>query len=351
MSSHEDPTNSQNGLRARKDEHLEVVAANDVASITDSGWKEIRLPHRAAPEMNLDEVRIDTEFLGQRLRAPLLISSMTGGTPSGETLNRRLAVFAERRGFAMGVGSQRVQLGSGDDALFALRRAAPRAVLYSNLGLVQLNYGKSVDDCRRIVDRLEANALILHLNPLQEAIQLEGDRDFAGLWKKATELRRELRIPLILKEVGCGLDADTCRRAREVGFDAVDVAGLGGTHWGYIEGLRSPSRRRLGELFRDWGIPTREALHDARAVLPRDYPVIASGGIRDGLEAAKAIYAGADLVGLAAPFLRAAHSEESLEAFGDEITETLRIAHFATGCRTPRDLRELGPSESKREVK
>jgi isopentenyl-diphosphate delta-isomerase len=323
----------------RKDEHLDLVRTRDVSSLRDAGWDSVEIPHVALPETDFASVSLETKFLGRDFAAPLLISSMTGGSPEGERLNRELAAFAERRRLPMGVGSQRVQLEKRDGGLFDLRKTAPKAALYANLGIVQFNYGVTADDAVWLVEKLEAQALILHANVLQEAIQFEGDRNFAGLLAKIPALKKRLPVPLILKETGCGLDVATCRRAVDAGFDALDVAGLGGTHWGFLEGLRHEQRRALGDMFRGWGVPTARAVTEARTALPR-VPLVASGGVRHGLDAARALYLGADLVGLAAPFLKAAvNGAEALDRFLDLQVEALRIALFCGGQTSPRGWR------------
>jgi isopentenyl-diphosphate delta-isomerase len=324
-----------NSTVGRKQAHLDLCRTQDVSSLSKAGWENFRLPHRALPELDFAQVTTECQFLGHSFATPFLISSMTGGSPEGERINQMLAEFAEARRIPMGVGSQRVALENRAAGLFRLRQVAPRATLFANIGVVQLNYGVTVDDCRWLVDQLEAQALILHANPLQEAIQTEGDRNFAQLWSRVRELKRKLPVPLILKETGCGLDGETCARAAEAGIDALDVAGLGGTHWGFIEGLRDPKRRALGEIFRDWGIPTAEALIEAREAAGPELPIIASGGVRDALDAAKAAYLGADLVGMALPFLKkAAEGPQALHEFLDLQTEALRIALFCSGLAT-----------------
>ena len=325
----------------RKDEHLTLVREQNVDSEIDAGWDAIDLPHRALPELDFAQIDSSVEFLGRRFPTPFLISSMTGGSPEGERINERLARFAERRQIPMGVGSQRVALENRSSGFFSLRKVAPRATLYANLGLVQFNYGVTIDDCRWLVDHLEAQALILHCNPLQEAIQKEGDRDFSNLLSRIGDLKRALPVPVILKETGSGLDVLTCDRAIEAGIDALDLAGLGGTHWGFIEGLREQSRRELGTMFRNWGIPTARALADAHRVVKGRVPLIASGGVRHGLDAARAVSLGANLVGMAAPFLRQLTSvnEDSLDEFLDLQHEAFRIALFCTGSRDVESLR------------
>lgn len=333
-------TSRPNETSHRKDEHLDVCLKNDVSSGLSAGWETVRLPHCALPEADCNQVDLKTEFLSHKLAAPFLISSMTGGSPRGEAVNRMLAQLAEEKQIAMGVGSQRVVLESRDAKLFQLRQVAPTAVLWANIGAVQLNYGVSADDCAWLVDQLGASALILHANPLQEAIQKEGDRDFRGLWSKIAALKKALSVPLILKETGCGLDETSCRRALEAGVDAFDSAGLGGTHWGFVEGLRHSERAPLGEIFRNWGIPSVESLQNCVRVSGGRVPTIASGGLRSGLDVARALWLGASLGGMALPFLEAANrGEQALEDFYNLQEESLRIAVFCSGYRNLREFR------------
>ncbi len=334
-------------ILTRKDEHLDLCMRENVNSVGTAGWDDIVLPHCALPDIDFSEINLETSFLGHTHSAPLLISSMTGGSIKGEKINEVLARFAQDVKIPMGVGSQRIALESREADLFALRKIAPKATLYANIGAVQLNYGVSIEDCLFLVDKLQAQALILHLNPLQEAIQKEGDRNFKGLWNKISELcstlQKKTGTPVILKETGCGLDPQSCLRAKECGVSAVDVAGFGGTHWGYIEGLRNSDREHLGNNFRSWGIPTVHALLQARMVLKGQLPVVSSGGIRNGIDVAKSIFLGASLAGLALPFLKAAEvGEEKLHALYNDLCETIRIALFCTDCLTPAKLQSKG---------
>jgi isopentenyl-diphosphate Delta-isomerase len=333
-------TSRPNETSTRKDEHLDVCLKNDVSSGLSAGWDSVLLPHCALPDAHCNQVDLSTEILSQKLRAPFLISSMTGGSPRGEELNKMLARLAEEKQIAMGVGSQRVALESRNSKLFNLRSVAPKAVLWANIGAVQLNCGVSADDCAWMVDQLGATALILHANPLQEAIQKEGDRDFRALWTKIAALKKSLSVPVILKETGCGLDEASCRRALEAGVDALDSAGLGGTHWGFVEGLRHSERAPLGEIFRNWGIPSVESLKNCVRVSHGRVPTIASGGLRSGLDVARALWLGATLGGMALPFLDAAsRGEKALTEFYDLQEEALRIAVFCCGYQNLREFR------------
>ena len=327
----------------RKSRHLDVCLDEDVASRLPAGWDAVRLRHEALPEIALADVDVATTFLGFSLRAPLLISSMTGGTQRAAEINRRLACAAEAAGIAFALGSGRAMLENAAlRSTFDVRPVAPNVVLFANLGAVQLNYGVRVEDARRLVDVLDANGLYLHLNPLQEAIQPGGDTNFRALEPKIAALCAALDVPVIAKSVGSGIAPSTALRLIGCGVAAIDVAGAGGTSWARVEGKRSDdaSRERIAEAFGDWGYATPRATAALRAALPR-LPVVASGGIRDGVQVAKALAVGADLAGLALPFLRAA--DESDAAVAELITElvtALRIAVFATGSRTIADLRD-----------
>jgi isopentenyl-diphosphate Delta-isomerase len=327
----------------RKSRHLDVCLTEDVASRLDAGWSAVRLRHEALPEIALADVDVATTFLGFALRAPILISSMTGGTQRAAEINRRLARAAETAGIAFALGSGRALL--EDQTLrgtFDVRPVAPKVTLFANIGAVQLNYGVRVDDARRLVDTLGANGLYLHLNPLQEAIQRDGDTNFRNLAPKITALCSALDVPVIAKSVGSGISPSTAARLLACGVSGIDIAGAGGTSWALVEGKRSGDERRerIAEAFGDWGFATPRATAAVRTALPA-VPLVASGGIRDGVHIAKAVALGADLAGLALPFLRAAEtSEAAVTELIDEIVVGLRIAMFATGSRTIADLRD-----------
>jgi isopentenyl-diphosphate delta-isomerase len=326
----------------RKARHIDVVLEEDVSSALDVGLDAVRLRHEALPEIALDDVDILCTFLGKPLRAPYLISSMTGGTPRAAAINRNLALGAEAAGIALGLGSQRAAL---EDrrlvSTYDVRRYAPTIPIYANLGAVQFNYGVSVDDARRAVDEIQADGLYLHLNPLQEAIQKGGDTNFRDLAAKIAAVVRTVGVPVLVKGVGSGISVSTARRLLDLGVAAVDVAGAGGTSWARVEGRRSGEkmRERMGESFAGWGYPTTSAVVSLRRAFPEAI-LVASGGLRTGVDAAKAIALGADLAGFALPFLQAA--SESAEAVHDLCTvliDELRIACFASGCATLADLR------------
>jgi len=326
---------------ARKSRHLDICLEDDVASHLDAGFGSVRLRHEALPECALEDIDLAVSVLGHRLAAPLLISSMTGGTERARAINHNLAIAAERAGVALALGSQRAAL--EDPSLlptYRVRDVAPRVVLFANIGAVQLNYGVSVDDAIRAVHSIEANALYLHLNPLQEAIQANGDTNFRTLLPRIGELCRRIDVPVIAKSVGSGISVRTAARLFDAGVSAIDVAGAGGTSWARVEGRRSndPKREAIAEAFAAWGYPTSEATAAMRRAFPAA-TIFASGGIRTGVDAAKAIALGADIAGAGLPFLEpATRSAEAVSDVLDVIVDALRIAIFATGCRRPSDL-------------
>lgn len=327
---------AEDGVTAtRKADHIRINVEEDVAKGVSSGFERYRFVHNALPEIDLAQVDISTSLVGYRLKAPILISCMTGGVPEAEPINAALAETAQNFGFALGLGSARVLI-ERPEALpsFAVRKRAPDVPLLANLGAVQLNKGFGVDACRRIVELLDADVLVLHLNALQEALQPEGDTDFAGLLTRISKLTAQLEVPVFVKEIGWGIASDLVSRLLDAGVKAVDVAGAGGTSWSEVERHRMNSRIRanIAAAFADWGIATAEALIEARRAAP-DALIFASGGVRNGIDVAKAIALGADLTGLAGPFLRAATG--GFAKTGDlavELVAVLRTAMFAIGA-------------------
>ncbi len=305
--------------------------------------------HCCLPELNRAEIDLTTTFLGKAVKTPLLISSMTGGTEQARVINQRLAQAAQRYGLAMGVGSQRVAIENSELAkTFSVRQYAPDALLLANLGAVQLNYDYGLSQCQKAVDDLEADALILHLNPLQEAVQTEGDVNFKGLLSKIEQLVRVLPVPIVAKEVGNGISGVMAQRLLDVGVEAIDVAGAGGTSWARVESERAkdPKQRRLGNTFADWGISTAECITQIRALPQRtqlNVPLIASGGLRNGLDAAKTLALGANLAGMALPFLQAAsQSVAALDELCEALIAELVTVLFCTGCANLAALRQPG---------
>jgi isopentenyl-diphosphate delta-isomerase len=339
-------------INQRKADHIRINLEEDVQfPALTTGLEHYRFTHQALPELDLDEVDTHVTLFGKQVAAPILVSSMTGGTTQAHLINRHLAEAAQVCGLAMGLGSQRAGLERGDDTAntFRVREVAPDILLFANLGAIQLNYGYSVDQCQRAVEMIEADALILHLNPLQEMLQAEGDFNWRGLLRKIEQVCRTLPVPVVAKEVGWGISAQVARLLFDAGIQAIDVAGGGGTSWSQVEMHRAPTARlrRLAAAFADWGIPTAESLrtvYEMRASLGLAHlPIFASGGIRSGQDIAKCAALGADLVGLASPFLKRA--VESVEAVVDEmeyLEAEFRIAMFCSGAANLAELRQPG---------
>ncbi|MBI4790223.1 MAG: type 2 isopentenyl-diphosphate Delta-isomerase [Chloroflexi bacterium] len=322
--------------RSRKLEHLRINLKEDVQfRQTTNGLERYRFVHQALPNLDLNEIKLSTRFFEKNLRAPLLISSMTGGADEAERINLNLAAAAQATGIAMGLGSQRAAI--EDESLgysYQVRQVAPDILLFANLGAVQLNYTYSIDQCRRAVEMIAADALILHLNAIQEAVQAGGNTNWKGLLTRIEQVCRALPVPVIGKEVGFGISEETARQLATAGVAAIDVAGAGGTSWTAVESRRAPSPllRQLAEAFWDWGIPTAKSIEYVHRGAP-DLPIIASGGLRDGVEAAKCLALGARLVGFASPMLRLADRgvEDTIEGI-KLLEEELRTAMFGVGA-------------------
>ncbi len=329
----------------RKADHIRICLEEDVSGRgVTAGFERWRFVHQALPEINLRDVDSSLELWGRRLKAPLLISSMTGGTARAGEINRNLALGAQEMGIAMGVGSQRAALERPELAeTYQVRQYAPDITLFANVGAVQLNYSYGVAECRRAVDMIEADALILHLNAIQEAVQPEGDTDFGGLVGKIEKVCREVGVPVIAKEVGWGISSEVALVLWNAGVSAIDVAGAGGTSWSQVEAHRIGTERGklVAEAFAGWGIPTVESLQLVqRLTMPEGGVVFASGGVRNGLDVAKAVALGATLAGMARPFLKAAAmSAEAVVEVGGVIQDQLRIAMFGVGVGTLDDMR------------
>ncbi len=326
---------------SRKADHIRINLEEDVASALNTGFERFQFVHQALPEINLEDIDLTQDLFGCRLRSPLLISSMTGGTHEAKQINLTLAEAAEETGVAMGLGSQRVAIENPElSASFQVRRVAPNILLFANLGAIQLNYGYGIDECRRAVEMVEADALILHLNALQEAVQPEGNTRFAGLANKIEQICKKLPVPVIAKEVGWGISSETAQRLSNAGVAAIDVAGAGGTSWSQVEMHRSTnqSQARLAAAFIDWGISTADSIQLVRRAAPY-LPVFASGGIRTGIEITKSISLGASLGGMASPFLKAAaiSTEATIQTI-QEITREIQVCMFAVGAKNINDL-------------
>jgi len=329
----------------RKDDHIRIVQERDVET-TGTGFDNIQLVHNALPELDYDAIDPSIEFLGHELSAPIFIESMTGGHANTTEINRALARAASETGIAMGLGSQRAGLELDDDSVLesytVVRDVAPDAFIYGNLGAAQLRE-YDIEMVEHAVEMIEADALAVHLNFLQEATQPEGDVDGRNCLAAIERVTESLSVPVIVKETGNGISGETARRLTAAGVDAIDVAGKGGTTWSGIEAYRAaaanaPRQQRIGTLFREWGIPT--AASTIECVAEHDC-VIASGGVRTGLDVAKAISLGALAGGLAKPFLKPAiEGPDAVIERVEDLTAELRTAMFVTGSGSIKDLQQ-----------
>ena len=332
-------------IEQRKADHLRLTAEQDVEASRGAGWEDIHLVHEALPEIDQCAIDLSVSFLGRRLRAPLLIAGMTGGHSTAHAVNAVLARAAERHGLAMGVGSQRAALRRQDLAYTytVVREQAPSAYLIANIGAPQLiAQGASppltIDEVQDAVDMIRADALAVHLNFLQESVQPEGERQAHGCAKAIRGVVRHVRVPVIAKETGAGISRETALRLRDIGVRALDVGGVGGTSFAAVEGLRGAER--LGEVLRDWGIPTPVSLLGANV---SGLPLIATGGVRNGLDAAKALALGATLVGVARPLLQAAlQGDAAVDEWVNQFLGELRTVLFLTSAHDTEALRAKG---------
>ncbi|NMJ87085.1 MAG: type 2 isopentenyl-diphosphate Delta-isomerase [Thaumarchaeota archaeon] len=334
-------------IKQRKLEGLNVPLTNEVQAKTTSTYLEyVQLVHNALPELDFDELDTSTTFLDHKFSAPLIIDSMTGGTPEATKINGRLAETAEELGLGMGLGSQRAGLKSKAlaETYSIARERAPNAFLIANIGGAQLAKGMSVDEVKQIIDMINANALVVHLNPLQELIQPEGEPQFKGVYQKIGELVKCLGIPVIVKEVGAGISKEVAFKLQVIGVNVINVAGSGGTSWAGIEKLRAESMNNelkvhLGEMFWDWGIPTAASLIEIRKSV--HLPLIASGGLRNGLEVAKCLAIGANMCAMALPFLKqAAISKEAVIQFTNILLNELKSVMYLVGAKDIKKLKE-----------
>jgi isopentenyl-diphosphate delta-isomerase len=326
----------------RKADHIKINLEQDVRSSLTSGLENYHFIHEALPELDLNRLDTSLSLFAKKLSSPILISSMTGGTSEAETINLRLAEAAQACGIAMGVGSQRAAIEHPEQAkTFQVRKVAPDILLFANLGAVQLNYGYGIGQCKQAVEMIQADALYLHLNPLQEAVQDAGDTNFEDLAKKIEEICKKLEVPVIAKEVGWGISERTAKLLSDCGVSAIDVAGAGGTSWSQVEMHRAPDEftRQLAATFVGWGIPTVESILNVKKATP-NMTIFASGGIKDGLDIAKCIVLGATLGGMAGNFLKAAaiSTEKAVDVM--KLTKRqIEVTMFACGVENLKGLK------------
>jgi len=331
-------------ITERKDDHIKINLEKDVRSSLTNGLENYKFIHEALPDLNLDQVDTSLTLFNKKINAPILVSSMTGGTPDAGVINMRLAEAAQALGIAMGVGSQRAALEHPEQAAsFQVRKVAPDILLFANIGAIQLNYGYGLEQCQRAVEMIAADALYLHLNPLQEALQAGGDTNWKGLAKKIENVCRKMEVPVIVKEVGWGISEITAKRLVDCGVTAIDVAGAGGTSWSQVEMYRAPDEflRSLAASFVGWGIPTAESILNVRSAAP-NMPILASGGLKDGLDIAKCVALGATLGGMAGQFLKAAAvSTENVTEIMRLNQRQIQITMFAAGVGDIKALQNL----------
>lgn len=331
---------------ARKSDHIRVVNEEQVqAKSVFTGFEDVHFVHRTVPEVDLKQIDTSTDFFGHRLAAPIIISCMTGGTYKAIKINGGLAQAAEKFGLAMGVGSQRAAV-EKPELIYSYgvaREKGPSVFLIGNLGAAQLLKGYGPKQAQQAIDMLKANALVIHLNALQEAAQPEGDTNYDGILGKLKELTRQIKVPVIAKETGAGISLEDARLLEEAGVKGIDAGGAGGTSWSAVEVYRSKEagktlHEKIGMTFWDWGIPTVASIVEVKSATR--LTVIGSGGVRSGLDVAKAVALGADAVGLAYPFFKAImEGQETLEAVITQIIAELRTAMFLTGSRNIDELK------------
>jgi len=336
----------------RKKEHLHISLEEDIQSKdVTTGFENYHFLHQALPEIDAAAIDLSVTLFGKQIKAPLIISPMTGGIEAARYINRNLAQAAQAMGIAMGVGSQRCAIDKPEfAATYQIRDVAPDIFLFANLGAVQLNYGYGVAECQQAVDMIQADALMLHLNPLHEALQQDGNTNFAGLLSKIERVCHELPVPIIVKEVGYGISQSVAQKLAAAGVSGIDIAGAGGTSWGEVERHRAHGEvtDNTTAAFSHWGIPTAESILMVQQGAP-GITLIASGGIRTGVDAAKAIALGADAVGIAAPLLKAADiSAEAVTQAIKEIIEELRIAMFCIGAANLHQLKHSPHLQTRR---
>lgn len=325
--------------KQRKKDHIEICLQEDIEK-GKTGFDKYSFTHIALPEIDFKEISLETKFLNKKISSPIIISALSGGIKQARMINKNLAKAAQNLNIAMSVGSQRVAVENPEvEETFQVREYAPDIPLLANLGAVQFNYGYGLEECRKVIKMIDADGLFLHLNPLQEVIQPEGDRNFSNLINKIKRVNDELKKPILIKEVGTGISFQVANELFKNGIKIIDVAGHGGTNWALIEGLRRGKSKELGEIFSNWGIPTAECIVECAKI--QGLTIIAGGGIRTGIDMAKAIALGADLVSLGLPLLEPANnSSQAVEEKLESLILQLKIVMFCVGAKSIAELKE-----------
>lgn len=331
-------------IETRKKEHLKI-AISDIAQVGSNGLGDYSFIPNSLPNIDYDKINTSTLFLNKKINYPFFISCMTGGILEGGRLNKNLSIAAEKYGIPLGVGSQRAAIENEKLAQFyEIRKYAPNIPILANIGLVQLNYGFSEKEFKKCIEMVDADALVVHINPIQEAIQPEGNRNWEGLETKLSHLVEKIKVPIIVKEVGFGMSKNVIERLVKVGIRYIDVAGWGGTNWALVEGLRGKADKSLGQLFSGWGISTAKSLENTIQVKrkQKNLKILASGGIRNGVEIAKCLGLGAELVGIASPFAKAGmESEEKVEELIEKYVKELKVTMFGVGVKNLKELQKI----------
>jgi len=338
-------------IKNRKDEHIFLVSTENIESNETTWLEHVKFVHKPIPELNLDDIDLSCEFLGKPLSAPVFIGAMTGGTELTKKLNVSLAKAAQKYQIPMMVGSQRVIIKHPEtkESFSAVRKSAPDIPIIGNLGIAQIASSEDFGYVDEIIENINADAIAIHLNVIQELIQPEGDKIFTGVLDKLEILKNQINIPIVIKETGCGISKEIARQLAEIGINIIDVSGVGGTSWVAVEYFRAKKenmelKKELGKLFWDWGIPTAASIFEVSSVAKNrsEIKIIGSGGIRSGIDVAKALRIGADFAALARPFLMVAlEGQDAIEKFIEKTFKELEITMLLTGSKNIEDLKEV----------
>ncbi len=335
-----------NTIEQRKQRHIEVSLTKNVQSDIQTGLEQVKLVHRSLPETNLEDIKINTRLFGKEVKAPLIISALTGGTQKAKMINSTLAHVAEEFGIGIGVGSQRVAIENPEiaDTFKIVRKKAPTSLIIGNLGCPQLALGWDIQEAEKCINMIAADALAIHMNPLQESIQVNGQTKYKGILKKIEKITSHLETPVIMKETGSGIAYEEAEKIEKAGVSGIEISGLGGTSWAAVEHLIAKEagkndQEALGKNLWNWGIPTAISLVECRKTT--NLKIIASGGIRTGIDIAKSIALGADAAGIAQPFLiKSEEGEKALKEYVEQLVQELKVVMFLVGAKNIEELKK-----------